>query len=118
MSGSRKSRKLILVPDQSVERGQNSYLAGTVYCCPRTCNSARCQQSIRTLVYPIQSRTLALQTEPEPILTKLEIGIQQDVPLPVVMAPPFLVDYGVDPVVKPSTSGDSDQRVELEDIQL
>ena len=58
MSGSRKSRELILVPDRSVGRGQNSYLAGAVYRCPRTCTSARRRRSIRTLVYPTQSRSL------------------------------------------------------------
>jgi hypothetical protein len=47
---------------------------------------------------------MALQTEPEPIVAKLEIGIQQDAPQPIVPAPPVLVDYGVgtDPVLKPT----------------
>ena len=46
---------------------------------------------------------MALQTEPEPIVAKSEIGIQQDAPQPVVPAPPVLVDSGVgtDPVLKP-----------------
>ena len=46
---------------------------------------------------------MALQTEPEPIVAKSEIGIQQDAPQPVVPAPPVLVDYGVgtDPVLQP-----------------
>jgi hypothetical protein len=46
---------------------------------------------------------MALQTEPELIVAKSEIGIQQDAPQPVIPAPPVLVDYGVgtDPVFKP-----------------
>ena len=46
---------------------------------------------------------MALQTDPELIVAKLEMGIQHDAPQPVVPAPPVLVDNGVstDPVLKP-----------------
>ena len=45
---------------------------------------------------------MALQTEPEPIVAKLEMGIQHDAPQPVVPVLPVLVDNGVstDPMPK------------------
>ena len=60
---------------------------------------------------------MALQTEPEPIVAKSEIGIQQDAPQPIVPPPPVLVDYGVgtDPVVKPTLV---QAETQTKDVQL
>ena len=63
---------------------------------------------------------MALQTEPEPIVTKSEMGIQQDAPQPVVPTPPVLVDYGVgtDPVLKPTLVQAETQTKDVQPIPL
>ena len=100
------------MPGRSVGRGQNDY-PSIIILEPAPVFVVHSEMGVQSDPEPepepvflpkVIMLDMALQTEPEPIVAKSEMGIQQDAPQPVVPAPPVLVDYGMgtDPVPKPT----------------